>query len=661
MRHLFEEVQIGSLTVKNRLIMPALNLRYCPDGEISERIIRFYERRAAGGVGLIVVGGCLIEEPGYGDMVCLGHDRYISGLKRLTDVLHVYGTKVAAQLFHAGRYASSKVTKRQAVAPSPIPSRLTGEVPRALTFDEIQEVIRLFGQAARRAKEAGFDAVEVIGSAGYLVSQFFSPLTNNREDAYGGSLKNRMRFGLEIVQQIKKEAGADYPVLFRISGHEFMPGGNTNTEAAEFCIALERTGVDAFDVTGGWHESPVPQITMQVPRGAMVYLARGIKEAVHVPVVACNRITDPVLAEEIIKSEAADLIGLGRVLVADPDWPRKAQLGRRQEIRPCVGCNQGCLDEIFRQRPVRCLVNAEAGREAFQRVEPAAKVKRVMIVGGGPAGLEAARVAAERGHAVTLWEQDNVLGGQLNLAGRAPGREEWETLRRYLIEAIQSCGVSIHLGKRATVEDICAAAPDVLIIATGAEPSVPNIPGVERAVQAWDILRGTVTAGRRVAVIGAGAVGCETALFLARQGTLTPEALAFFVRHRGENWDNLEKQLNIGTKEITLIEAAPKAGASIGLSTRWVILNELAIAGVVILTNTRVLEITPEGVITLREGSRRLVNADTVVLATGARPQISLAQAVAEKVPEVFVVGDAVCPRNILEAIHEGYRVACQI
>lgn len=661
LRHLFEEIRIRSITVKNRLIMPALNLRYCPNGEVSENLIRFYERRAIGGVGLIVVGKCLIEEPAYGDSVCLGDDRYITGLRRLTDILHGHGTKVAAQLGHDGRTASSKFTQRQPVAPSPIPSPHNCEMPRQLSIEEIHNLIRLYGQAARRAQAAGFDAVEVMASAGNLVSQFLSPLTNIRADEYGGSLEKRMRFGLEIAQQIKREVGNDFPVIYRISGHDFMPGGNTNKEAVEFCVALEKTGVDGFNVTGGWHESPVPQITMQVPRGGMAHLARGVKEAVKVPVVACNRITDPNLAETIIAGGAADMIGLARVLVADPDWPLKAQLGKIHEIRPCIACNQGCLDQTFKQRPMRCLVNAEVGEERFLRIKPATKTKRVLVVGGGPAGLEAARVAAERGHVVTLWEKEHVLGGQLNLARQIPGRAEWESLRQYLAAAIELCGVNVELGRQASLDDIVAYSPDVLIIATGAEPAIPNIPGVERAVQAWAILRGTATAGRKVVVIGAGAVGCETGLYLADQGMMSPETLAFFVRHQGDTWANLEKQFGKSPKEITIIESAPKAGQSIGMSTRWVVLKELDLLGVNIHINARVLEITAEGVEIERLDQRQMIAADTVVLAAGVRSMADLHKQMAGKVPEVYLIGDAIQPRNVMEAIQEGFLIGNEI
>lgn len=662
MSRLFESVKIGTLIVKNRLFMPALNLRYCgPDNGVTERLIKFYERRAAGGVGLIMVGGVQVENLGRGVMLSLGDDRYIPGFKELTDRVHQSGAKVAAQLFHGGRYNSSKAYGRQAVAPSPIPSRMTGEPPRELTILEIEELINKYGQAAGRAKEAGFDAVELLAGTGYLVSEFFSSLTNHRTDQYGGSFENRVRFGVKIIQEIKKEVDVDYPIIVKVSGHEFMPGGNTNTEEAQFCAALEKAGADGFDVSGGWHESPIPQITMHVPRGAFEYLARGIKQAVKVPVIACNRIPDPFTAKKIIANGSADMVGLSRVLIADPDWPRKVETGAVDEIRPCIGCNQGCLDEVFSGRSNRCLSNAEAGYEEIRQIQPTANPKKVLIIGGGPSGLESARVLAKRGHHVELWEQSDILGGQLNLASRSPGRNEWETLRRFLINEVKRQGVVVKLGVTGTLEKITGSAPDVVIVATGAKPNTPNIPGATKAVQAWDILSGRVSTGNQVVVIGGGAVGCETALYLAREGAISPEVLAFLVSYRSESLENLERLVNCGFKKVFLIDEAPKVGWSIGLSTRWVTLSDLARSNVSIKTKAKVIAINDQGVVIEKDGRQETLIADTVVLAVGSQPNSEWAAQLRDYIPEVYTIGDATQPRNVLEAIHEGYLVGYKI
>jgi 2,4-dienoyl-CoA reductase (NADPH2) len=347
MEFLFTPIKVGSLTLKNRIVMPAMHLGYCNDqSEVTDRLVAFYEERARGGAALLFVGGCPVDEYACSmkEMIGLSDDRFIPGLKKLTDAVHRHDTFVAAQLFHGGRYVRSGMIGRQPIAPSPIASAITREVPREMTLDNIQDTISNFAQAARRAKLAGFDAVEVLAGTGYLISEFFSPLTNQRTDEYGGSPDKRMRFGIEVAWAIREAVGPGYTVIFRIAGNDFMAGGNTNKEAAQFAYMLEQHGVDAFSITGGWHETMLPQITMDVPRGAFVHLASGVKAAVTKPVVACNRINDPGLAEEIIRDGRADLVGLARALLADPEFPVKAMTGRAKEIVPCIGCNQGCLD-----------------------------------------------------------------------------------------------------------------------------------------------------------------------------------------------------------------------------------------------------------------------------------------------------------------------------
>ncbi|MDH7479523.1 MAG: NADH:flavin oxidoreductase, partial [Syntrophomonadaceae bacterium] len=326
---LLEPIKIGSMELRNRIVMPAMHLGFCQDGYIGDRIVNFYRERAEGGAGLIVVGGCYISpHPAYWGMVEIGDDRFIPGHRRLAGAIREAGACAAAQLFHAGRYESSVFSRRQPIAPSPIPSAMTRETPREMTLEDIAEVIAQFAAAASRAKEAGYNAVEVIASAGYLISEFLSPITNRRSDEYGGSFENRCRFGEEVIKAVRQAVGPGYPVMVRLTGNEFMPGGNTNREIRQFARRLQEAGADAFNVTGGWHESRVPQITMNVPLGAYIYLAQGIKQAVEVPVAACNRINDPWLAEELLVQGRADLVGMARGLMADPELPNKVRDGR---------------------------------------------------------------------------------------------------------------------------------------------------------------------------------------------------------------------------------------------------------------------------------------------------------------------------------------------
>ena len=335
MSKLFSPIKIGGMDLKNRIVMPAMHLMYTPDGYVTEKLIAFYSERAAGGAGLIVVGGCSIDEySGGSELIGLSRDEYIPGLKNLTDAVRINGCRIAAQLYHAGRYAFSPLIGRQSIAPSPVASRLTKEAPREMDTNDIKQTIDNFAAAAARAKAAGFDAVEIIASAGYIISQFLSPVTNFRKDEYGGDIQNRMRFGLEVAIAVRNSVGKDYPVIFRIAGNDFVPGSHTNRESRIFASALEKAGVDAFNVTGGWHETRVPQIPMEVPPGAYAYLAQGIKSAVTKPVIACNRITSVGLAEEILSRGSADLIGFARGLIADPYMPAKALEGKAWRHHP---------------------------------------------------------------------------------------------------------------------------------------------------------------------------------------------------------------------------------------------------------------------------------------------------------------------------------------
>lgn len=657
MKELFKPIKINSLRIKNRIAMPAMHLGYCENGFVTDRLVDFYEERAKGGAGLIIVGGCAIDHHGYPSMIIINDDKYIPGLSRLTAAVKKHGAAISAQLFHAGRYSYSFMFGVEPVAPSPVPSSLTRVTPRELTGEEVLNMIESFGAAALRAKQAGFDAVEVIASAGYLISQFLSPITNLRRDKFGGDLENRMLFGIEVAKNIRQKVGPDFPVIFRVGGNDFMPGGNTNDEIKLFCKELEKAGVDAINVTGGWHETLVPQITMGVPRGNYVYLATRIKQLVNIPVIACNRINDPVLADSFLFDGLADMVGMARGLIADPELPLKAAGGRLGDIRRCIGCNQGCLDAVFSGHMVTCLVNARAGRESELQTAPAGRLKIVLVVGGGPAGLEAARVAAGRGHRVTLWEKTCSLGGQLNIAAIPPGREEFSLLVNYFACQMEALGVQVELNKEATVENVLEFGADAVIVATGASPISPPIQGSngENVVQAWDVLSSKVNTGHKVAIIGGGAVGCETALFLARKGTISPETMHFLALNRAETWERLVKLASKGIKEVTVIEMRRSAGADIGQSTRWTILQDLHRYGVKVITGAVAEEIKPSGVYIKKGEQRELVEADTVVMAVGSRPESSLCEMLKENVKEIYMVGDAVSPRKALDAIYDGF------
>jgi 2,4-dienoyl-CoA reductase (NADPH2) len=663
--YLFSPIRINRMDLKNRIVMTAMHLGYTPQGEVTDQLVEFYRERSRGGVGLIIVGGCPVDEyGGMAGMISLNHDRFVPGLERLTRAVKEDGARIAAQLYQAGRYThSAMIGGRKPFSSSEVRSKLTGETPRALELDEIPGVQDRFAEAALRAKNAGFDAVEILGSAGYLICQFLSPITNLREDAYGGPLENRMRFGLEVVQKVRKAVGPEYPVIIRLAGNDFMEGGHTNKEARIFASELDKTGIDLFNVTGGWHETRIPQLTMHVPQGAFRYLSQGIKSVVQAPVIASNRINDPCLGEEIIRHGEADMVTMARGLLADPELPEKARNGKANLMYHCVACNQGCFDRIFQLRPVTCLVNPRAGMEWHTTSTPAARVKKLLVVGGGPAGMKAAVTAAERGHKVLLVEKERRLGGQLLLNEPIPGRREITQAARDLEENLRALAVELRLSTVADASFVQSYAPDAVIVATGAVPSVPQIPGIrnEKVVTAWDVLAEKRGVGKRVIIIGGNAVGLETALFLAHQGTISPEVLHFLVTSRAESMESVSALLNRGNKEVTVVEMTGRAGQDIGSSSRWTVMAELHRLGVNIMTSARAVEINAQGVIVDRAGNREPLAADTVVIATGATPVNRLADELKGIVAEIHLVGDARTPRNALESIREGWLAGLKV
>jgi len=658
---LFEPTKVGTIELRNRIAVPAMHLCYTPDGIVNEKLIRYYEDRARGGAALITLGGCTIDQLGSGPMmVGLHDDKFLAGLKEFTTRIKATGTAVAAQLYQAGRYTHSMISGRQSAAPSPIASRLTKETPREMTLEDIETVIENFGEAARRAKEAGFDAVEAIASAGYLICQFLSPITNQRVDQYGGSWENRTRFGIEVVKRIRKKTGSDFTIMVRLSGNDFMPGGNTNKEAAAFAAMLEAAGVDCLNITGGWHESRVPQITGELPRGGYAYLAGGIKKAVSVPIIASNRINDPFVAEAILQHHLADLVNLGRPLLADPDLPKKTAAGDFDAIRRCIACNQGCLDMVFSLQEVHCTINPLAGREYQVTVLPAETKKKVLVIGGGPAGMETAYVAAFRGHNVTLWEKSGKLGGNLRYAAMPPGKEDFITLLDYYEEMLARYGVEVLLNREADAAEIVQAGADLVVLASGSLPVGAPFPvkSPKIVATALEVLDGSVIPGERVVVIGGGSVGCETAVAIAKMGAISAEMVKFLLENDAETPEKIKDLANRGAREVTLVEMEKGIGRDIGISTRWVTLTSVDRLGIEVLDQHQVKEVTDKGVLVEKEGRQSLLPADTVVLAIGARANDQLVKNLEGKVKELRVIGDAVKPRKLTEAIREGFDLA---
>ncbi len=662
---LFDPITINGLSLNNRIYLPAMHLGMAADFEVTDAIIEFYALRARGGAGLICAGYATVDElSGNSQNIGAHDDCFIPGLRRLAEAIHADGSRACLQINHAGRYNFSFfLNGKQPVAPSAVASRMTGETPKEMSPDEIRETIRAFADAAARVKAAGFDAVEVLSGTGYLISEFLSPLTNQRTDAYGGKFQNRMRFGLEVVEAVRQAVGRDFPLIVRMNGNDFMPGGNSRQELQEYAKALADGSADALCINVGWHEARVPQIVSCVPRGAFAYLARGIRENVDVPIIASHRINDPETARDLIQNGMCDMVAMGRALIADPLLPEKARQGREKDIVHCIGCAQGCFDSLFKLRHVECLCNPLAGHETRIRVTRAPVSRRVMVIGGGPAGMSAAVAAHDRGHRVSLHEAGDRPGGQLFLAAAPPGREEFAGLAKDLARQIEVRGIPVRLNQSVDIDRILSEKPDHVILATGARPRTPDIPGMTlpHVVQAWDVLENKVPTGPRVAILGGGAVGVETALFLAEKGTLSADMVKFLLVNRAEPFETLYEMATRGTKRIVLIEMQDKIGQDIGKSTKWGMMQDLGRFGIRTLADTRVVRITDQGLEVDQNGTVQSIPADTVVIAAGSVSHNPLAPVLEAAGLSFAVVGDALLPATAMAAIHGGYRAGLAV
>jgi 2,4-dienoyl-CoA reductase (NADPH2) len=662
---LFQPITINRLEIKNRIYLPAMHLGMAVDYQVTDQLTAFYAERAKGGAGMICVGYATIDElSGNTQNIGAHDDSFIPGLSRLADAIKDNGARNAVQLNHAGRYNFSFfLNGKQPVAPSPVASRMTRETPKEMNLDEIQATIKAFAAAAGRVKAAGFDAVEVLSGTGYLISEFLSPLTNQRSDRYGGSLENRMRFGLEVMDAIRRAVGDDYPLIVRMNGNDFMPGGNGAEELREYAKALDAGPVDALCINVGWHEARVPQIVTSVPRGVFAYLARWIRELVDVPVIASHRINDPATAREMLADSMCDMVAMGRSLIADPYLPEKAKSGREADIVHCIACAQGCFDHLFQLKHVECMCNPRAGHESEIPADKPLQSKKIMVVGGGAAGMSAALAAHSQGHRVTLYERSSRLGGQLYLAAAPPGREEFACLARDLTRQVELAKIPVVLNYEVDAALIDELAPEGIILATGAVPLVPPIPGIDRphVVQAWDVLAGRVITGKRVAIIGGGAVGVEAALFLAEKGTLSAAGLKFLLVNRAEEPETLYRMATQGTKDVILVEMLEKVGKDIGKSTRWGMMQDLSRVGVTTVTRATVAAITADGIEVEKDGKRETIVADSVVIAAGSGSTNPLQPVVEEKNIAFQVVGDAGRVGLAFDAVHQGYKAGMTI
>lgn len=663
---LLEAGKIGNLELKNRMIMPGMGTNLAAaDGTVSDVIVNYYARRANGGVGLIITEVCCPDPlgrviPGEIEITKVG---FMPGLSRIPHAVHSGGAKVCLQLAHGGCFASEGVTGEQPVSPSGVGTfQLPDDTPREMTIEEIKELIEKYGMAAQRARQCGFDAVELHGAHGYMPLQFLSAYTNRRTDEYGGSLEKRARFALETIRSIKEHAGEDFPLIYRLSGEEDVPKGVTIEEACTFAKWAQEAGADAIHVSAGTWDSRLHKYNAVMageesaegknlslgvatsmwvppnytPRASLKHLAAAVKKHVEVPVIAVCSIP-PEMAEEILEKKEADFVAIGRQTIADPDYPNKIAEGKADTIRRCLRCNE-CLGEVMSFRGISCAVNAEAGKEfeGYVQVEPAKVKKKVAVIGAGPGGMQAALTATQRGHDVTLFEREDRLGGALYYVGLPDFKIDYRDYTEYIIRAVKDSGARIETGTEVTAEILKEREFDTIIVATGASTCKPGIKGAEDKTIAdpLEVLDGVIPEGKDIIVCGAGLVGCEVAMSLAELG-----------------------------KNVTMIDMLPEPAMELAIYTKWVLNSKLAELGVKVRVNHQISEMTGKTVKCTVDQKETEYTGDAVVCALGLKSRRELLEELRKdcKDMEVIPVGDVNNPRKIIQAVHEGFHAARRI
>ncbi|MFD3684553.1 FAD-dependent oxidoreductase [Nocardiopsis sp. NPDC058631] len=666
--HLLKPLDLGFTTLPNHVIMGSMHvgLEEAPQG--FERMAAFYAERARGGVGLIVTGGIAPNPEGatYTGAAKLTTGAEAAEHRVITDAVHREGGRIAMQILHTGRYAFSE----QSVAPSAVQAPISAFTPRALTDDEVEQTIEDFAHTAELARLAGYDGVEVMGSEGYLINQFIASATNRREDRWGGSYENRMRFPVEIVRRVRERVGDDFILVYRLSMLDLVPGGSTFEEVVRLAKAVEEAGATIINTGIGWHEARIPTIATSVPRGAYSWVTRKLMGEVSVPLVAVNRINTPEVAEAVIAGGDADMVSLARPFLADPDFVAKAAAGTPEEINTCIGCNQACLDHTFSLKITSCLVNPRACHETELVLSPTKTRKRVAVVGAGPAGLAFSVSAAGIGHDVTLFDAAGEIGGQLNMARRVPGKEEFDETLRYFRVQLDKHGVDVRLGTLVSAADLGGF--DDVVVATGVTPRTPEIPGVDhpKVVSYVDVLRGNAAVGARVAVIGAGGIGFDVAEFLTDGGEGVSQDSGAFFRQWGVDTDLAtpgglrEPERPSPPRSVHLLQRkAGKVGAGLGKTTGWIHRLELRHRGVDMVPGVSYDRIDDEGLHLTVGDEKTVLDVDTVVLCSGQEPRRDLADELEAAGRRVHVIGgaDVAAELDAKRAIDQGTRLAAAL
>ncbi|MEU7483849.1 NADPH-dependent 2,4-dienoyl-CoA reductase [Streptomyces sp. NPDC042319] len=668
--HLLSPLDLGFTTLPNRVLMGSMHvgLEEAPGG--FARMAAFYAERARGGVGLIVTGGVSPNEAGrtMDGGAKLTTEAEAAQHAQVTEAVHREGGRIAMQILHTGRYAFSE----NLVAPSAIQAPINPFTPRALTDDEVEQTIEDYVRAAELARQAGYDGVEIMGSEGYLINEFIAAPTNHRTDRWGGSYENRIRFPVEIVRRTRERVGPDFILIYRLSMLDLVPGGSTYDEVVQLAKEVEAAGATIINTGIGWHEARIPTIATSVPRGAFSWVTQKVMGAVSVPLVTTNRINTPEVAEQLLAEGRADMVSMARPFLADPDFVAKAEDGRADAINTCIGCNQACLDHIFSGQITSCLVNPRACHETELSLSPTRRRKELAVVGAGPAGLAFAVSAAERGHGVTLFDAADEIGGQLNVARRIPGKEEFNETLRYFRTRLEELKVDVRLGTAVTAEGLGAGGYDEIVVAAGVTPRTPDIPGIEHpsVVSYLDVLGGRVEAGKTVAVVGAGGIGFDVAEFLTdggEQASLVPAV--FFGQWGvdtayGERGGLTAPVRTAAARTVHLLQRkTSKVGAGLGKTTGWIHRTELRHRGVTMTAGATYDRIDDEGLHLTVDGEKTVLAADTIVLCAGQEPRRELYDALVAAGHTAHVIGgaDVAAELDAKRAILQGTRLAADI
>ncbi|WP_435272614.1 FAD-dependent oxidoreductase [Streptomyces parvulus] len=666
--HLLSPLDLGFTTLPNRVLMGSMHVGLEEAENGFERMAAFYAERARGGVGLIVTGGIAPNDEGrpYPGGARLTTEDEAARHRVVTDAVHREGGRIALQILHFGRYAYHA----DLVAPSALQAPISPHVPRELTDAEIERTVDDYARTARLARAAGYDGVEIMGSEGYLINEFIAARTNHRTDRWGGSYENRTRFPLEIVRRVREAVGEDFIVVYRLSMLDLVPGGSTLDEVVALAKAVEAAGATIINTGIGWHEARIPTIATSVPRGAYTWVTRRLMGEVTVPLVTTNRINTPEVAERLLAEGAADMVSMARPMLADPDFVAKAAAGRPEDINTCIGCNQACLDHTFSGQITSCLVNPRACHETELVLTPTRRRKRVAVVGAGPAGLACAVGAAERGHDVTLYDAAAEVGGQLNVARKVPGKQEFDETLRYFRTRLAALGVDVRVNTRVAAGDLTGH--DEVVVATGVTPRTPDIPGIDHpsVVGYLDVLRDGAPVGDRVAVLGAGGIGFDVAEYLTDGGHKAHEDPSAYFRLWGVDMDYraagglAAPERPAPPRAVHLLQRKnSKVGAGLGKTTGWIHRTELRQRGVTMVPGVRYDRIDDAGLHITVGAESTVLEVDTVVLCTGQEPSRGLYDDLVAAGRRAHLIGgaDVAAELDAKRAIKQGTELAAAL